>query len=183
MSHSVFRNAVAATVMSQDGLLPLTKTVQRLVSVMVDLQIRLQEHKITIIMLFLTKASSCSLFFPLLPKKVSRMFVSPVCRVAWSVSDVGKKKDEAYRQKQAVVLGKAVEKPFSSISSVFQAWCDLKLCYNPFRRKQMLLLPSHTYTCKNPPWRLPQGSRQIFHLKRGPYGEPFLWLLRHARFT
>lgn len=69
MSHSVFRNAVAATVMSQDGLLPLTKTVQRLVSVMVDLQIRLQEHKITIIMLFLTKPSSCSLFFPLLPKK------------------------------------------------------------------------------------------------------------------
>lgn len=41
MSHPVFWNAVAVTVMRQDGLLPLAETVQRLVSVMVNLQVRL----------------------------------------------------------------------------------------------------------------------------------------------
>lgn len=45
MSHPIFRNAVVATVMRQDGPLPLTKTVQRLVGMMVDLQIRLQKKK------------------------------------------------------------------------------------------------------------------------------------------
>lgn len=68
MSHPVLRNAVAATVMRQDGLLPLAKAVQRLVGVMVDLQIRLQKNAIKIITLFLTKESSCILSFPLPPK-------------------------------------------------------------------------------------------------------------------
>lgn len=45
MSHPIFWNAVATTVMRQDGPLPLTKTVQRLVGMMVDLQIRLQKKK------------------------------------------------------------------------------------------------------------------------------------------
>lgn len=44
MSHPVFRNAVAAAVMRQDGLLPLTETVQGLVGVMVDLQVRLRQN-------------------------------------------------------------------------------------------------------------------------------------------
>lgn len=42
MSHPIFRNAVAITVMRQDGLLPFAETVQRLVSMMVNLQVRLQ---------------------------------------------------------------------------------------------------------------------------------------------
>lgn len=43
VSHPVFRNAVAVVVMRQDGLLPLTETVQRLVSMVVNLQVRLQK--------------------------------------------------------------------------------------------------------------------------------------------
>lgn len=44
MSHPIFGNAVAIAVMRQDGLLPLTETVQRLVSMMVDLQVGLQSE-------------------------------------------------------------------------------------------------------------------------------------------
>lgn len=44
MCHPIFRNAVAIAVMRQDGLLPLTETVQRLVSMMVNLQVRLQNN-------------------------------------------------------------------------------------------------------------------------------------------
>lgn len=43
VSHPVFRNAVAVAVMRQDGLLPLTKTVQGLVGVVVNLQVGLQK--------------------------------------------------------------------------------------------------------------------------------------------
>lgn len=46
VSHPILRNAVAVAVMGQDGLLPLAETVQRFVSVMVDLQVRLPEDKI-----------------------------------------------------------------------------------------------------------------------------------------
>lgn len=42
MSHPVFRNTVAIAVMRQDGLLPLAETIQRLVSMMVYLQVGLQ---------------------------------------------------------------------------------------------------------------------------------------------
>lgn len=44
MSHPIFGNAVAIAVMRQDGLLPLTETVQRLISMMVDLQVGLQSE-------------------------------------------------------------------------------------------------------------------------------------------
>lgn len=42
VSHPVFRNAVAVAVMRQDGLLPFAEAVQRLVSVVIDLQVGLQ---------------------------------------------------------------------------------------------------------------------------------------------
>lgn len=42
MSHPVFRDTVATAVMRQDGLLPLAETVQRLVSMVVYLQVGLQ---------------------------------------------------------------------------------------------------------------------------------------------
>lgn len=77
MSHPVFRDAVAPTVMGGDGLLPLAETVQRLVSVMVDLQIRLQKNKVMIIALFFTKVSLFISFSPLPPK--TRKFVCKSC--------------------------------------------------------------------------------------------------------
>lgn len=43
MSHPILRNTVSIAVMRQDGLLPLTETVQRLVSMMINFQIWLQK--------------------------------------------------------------------------------------------------------------------------------------------
>lgn len=48
MSHPIFGNAVAIAVMRQDGLLPLTETVQRLVSMVVDLQVGLQSENTSV---------------------------------------------------------------------------------------------------------------------------------------
>lgn len=42
MSHPIFRNTIAIAVLSQDRLLPLAETVQRFVSMMVNLQVWLQ---------------------------------------------------------------------------------------------------------------------------------------------
>ena len=42
VSHPILRNAVAIAVMRQDGLLPLAETVQGLVGVVVNLQVRLR---------------------------------------------------------------------------------------------------------------------------------------------
>lgn len=42
MSHAIFRYTVAVAVVRQDGLLPLAETVQRLVGVVVYLQVWLQ---------------------------------------------------------------------------------------------------------------------------------------------
>ena len=43
MSHPILWNTVSTAVMRQDGLLPLTETVQRLVSMMINFQVRLQK--------------------------------------------------------------------------------------------------------------------------------------------
>lgn len=43
MSHPILWNTVSIAVMRQDGLLPLTETVQRLVSMMINFQIWLQK--------------------------------------------------------------------------------------------------------------------------------------------
>lgn len=51
VSHPVFWNAVAVAVMRPDGLLPLAKTVQRLVGVVVDLQVRLQTERWNVMLL------------------------------------------------------------------------------------------------------------------------------------
>lgn len=43
MSHPILWNTVSIAVMRKDGLLPLTETVQRLVSMMINFQIWLQK--------------------------------------------------------------------------------------------------------------------------------------------
>lgn len=43
MSHPIFGNTVSIAVIRHDGLLPLTETVQRLVSMMINFQIWLQK--------------------------------------------------------------------------------------------------------------------------------------------
>lgn len=65
VSHPVFGDAVASTVVGGDGLLPLAETVQRLVGVMVDLQVGLQENEVMIILSFFTEVSAFILFSPL----------------------------------------------------------------------------------------------------------------------